>query len=123
VVEQPDEESKFLNGKLAYATKLRSLTIIGEGSIVDTKDFSGNAVKKLQMPVQFVTEANVTETKEWQPNKTANAVLKKLFGSNSKNYIGKKIKIVLEAYKDSYTIKIDELETMQINKNQEKLVA
>jgi hypothetical protein len=115
VVEIPEQESKFLNGKLAYANKLRHLTIIGEGQIVDTKDFNGNAVRKLEVPVEFVTPENVKEVKEWQPNKPASSILEKLWGKDSKAYVGKKIKIVLEAYKDSYQIKIDELETLSLN--------
>lgn len=115
MVEIPEQESDFLNGKLAYKISLRFLTITGEGQIVDTKDFNQNPVKRIELPVEFVDEKNINIKKKWQPNKKAEEILKKLFGKDSKGFVNKKIKIVLEAYKDSYIIKIDELETKALN--------
>lgn len=115
MVEIPEHDSDFLNGKMAYANSLRFLEIIGEGAIVSTEDFHKNPVQRIELPVQFTDLKNVVVKKKWQPNKPAEDVLKKIFGKDTKAMVNKKIKIVLEAYKDSYMIKIDELETKALN--------
>ena len=113
MVEIPEQESDFLNGKIAYEKQVRILTILGEGQIVDAKDFQQNPVKKLELPVEFGDPVKIV--KKWRPNKKAEEALKKLFGKDSKAFVGKKIKVFLEAYKDSYIIKVDELETKSLN--------
>lgn len=115
MVEIPEHDSDFLNGKMAYANALRVLTIIGEGAIVDTEDFHKNPIKRIELPVEFTDTKSVLLKKKWQPNKPAEDALKTIFGKDTKSMVGKKVKVFLEKYKDSYMIKVDEIETRALN--------
>jgi hypothetical protein len=104
-------DSDFLNGKECFEKQIRTIIILNEGSIVDTTDMKGVAIKKLEVEVELPDKMH----KRWRPNQTAKKSLVKLFGPDTKGWIAKKIKLNLDPYQDSYAIKVDELDTMALN--------
>ena len=109
-------DSDFLSGKLCMEKAIRSITINNEGSIVDTTDMSGNKVKKLEL---LVILPDAKEMK-WRPNKTAKKSFITLFGTDTTLWNGKKVKLVLTPFQDTYSIGVDELETPELNKGKGK---
>lgn len=105
-------DSKFLNGKMCFEKQIRNITINNEGAIVDAQDMKGKEVKKLELEVLLPDGKKM----KWRPNLTAKKNLVKLFGPDTFGWQGKKVKLVLTPYQDSYSILVDELDTQELNK-------
>lgn len=103
-------DSNFLSGKYCFEKQIRTITIINEGSIVDATDMKGQAVKKLELDVELPDKSK----QKWRPNQTSKKSLVKLFGPDTKNWL-KQIKLMLVPYEDTYSIQVDELDTMALN--------
>ena len=93
--------------------KVKNLTIMNEGEMVDTEDFkTKKTVSKLQFNVVLPDGAS----KKWRPNQKSKQSLIKLFGEDTKAWVGKKLKLMLVPYEDTYSIQVDEVETPDLNK-------
>lgn len=107
-----DIGSNFLSGKYCFEKTIRSITINNEGSIVDAQDMKGRDVKKLELEILLPNGDKM----KWRPNQTSKKSLVKLFGADSVAWNGKKIKLALTPFQDTYAINVDELETQELNK-------
>jgi len=104
-------DSDYLSGKLCFEKQIRVITIVNDGAIVDAKDMKDKDVKKLELEVQLPDGKKM----KYRPNQTAKKSLVKLFGPDTVHWNGKKIKLVLTPYQDSYSILVDELDTKALN--------
>lgn len=107
-----DIGSSFLSGKQCFEKTIRSITICNEGTIVDAQDMKGRDVKKLELEVLLPDGSKV----RWCPNQTSKKSLVKLYGTESSAWNGKKVKLALTPFQDTYAINVDELETAELNK-------
>ena len=94
--------------------KARELTILDEGKEVDTKDFKGKDVKKIQVNVRC-NDGSKSE-KLWEMNQPSKKSMIKLFGDDTKNWIGKVVKINFTPFESKFSIQIDEMDTELLNK-------
>lgn len=104
-------DSDFISGKLCFEKRIAQITINNEGSIVEAQDMKGNKVNKLELGVLLPEGKSM----KWRPNRTAQKTLVKLFGTDTTQWNKKKVKLVLTPYQDTYSIVVDELETMSLN--------
>lgn len=108
-------ESEYLSGTLMMNKKIKVFTILNEGENVTFEDRETKEdVTKLQFNVRL-SDTEGTE-KKWRPNQKSKGSIIKLFGPDTKAYLGKKIYAMLVPFEDKYSIQIDEIETEKINK-------
>lgn len=105
-------ESEYLSGKFCMDKKVKNLTIMNEGEMVETEDFR---TKKPVTKLQFNVVLPDGTEKKWRPNQKSKGSLIKLFGEDSKAWVGKKLKLMLVPYEDTYSIQVDEIETPELN--------
>ena len=106
--------SNFLNAKFLMDNKARELTILDEGLEVDTKDFKGKDVKRIRVNVKC---NDPTKThKLWELNQASKKTMVRLFGDDTKFWVGKIVKVNFVPFENHFSIQIDEMDTEVINK-------
>lgn len=85
--------------------------IASDGMMVDAQDMKGNKVTKLELGVILPDNKKM----KWRPNRTAQKSLVKLFGTDTVQWNGKKVKLAITPFQDTYQIGVDELDTMALN--------
>lgn len=80
--------------------------------MVETEDYK---TKKKVPKAEFNVVLPDTTEKKWRPNQKSKQSLIKLFGEDTKAWVGKKVKLMLVPYEDTYSIQVDEVETPELN--------
>jgi len=84
------EDDVYLSGEM-FLDKKGQLTIVGEG-IYNEQEIKGEKKRLMNVPVQIAKG----EDRTWTPNKTSRTILVKKFGTDTKNWIGAVVDIVVK---------------------------
>jgi|SRR6185312_408481 len=108
-------ESKFLKADWSIPLGITRVKIITEAQPTE-KEFEGKLKKGVECEVEC--EIPTKDVKTWGMNITSQKSLMKLFGPDTKNWVGKTVKIqyVNVQGSDKKSIQVDEIETEKINK-------
>ena len=115
------DRSEYLKPKFMEERGITVVTILGEGEISTFNDEKTHEVKhRNTVPIDFAGRQDGDPDK-WTLNNKAAKIMTKIFGDDTKSWIGHKIELLV--IKDKYTyITVDELRTTQHKAQQQSTV-
>lgn len=105
-------ESQYLTGQYCLEKIVPSVTIITEGHEVES-EFQGK--KQFKVVCEVICHNADKKQKTWEMNQSCKKILIKVFGPDTKDWMGKNIKLNIVEQNGHQTVYVDELGTRQMN--------
>jgi hypothetical protein len=105
-------DSNYVSAQFCIDNLFKDVVILDEGAEVES-EFQGKKSIKLQVKVQCTDKAKSLKT--WSINQTSKRTLIKIFGDETKLWVGRKVRLQFVDSQGKPTIYVDELETRQLN--------
>lgn len=107
------KDGSYITREFVEERQITLFTIENEGEIVTFEREKGGSVEKISLGVSYEDQRD-DDPKTWtMNNKSRNAIID-LFGSETKNWVGRKVEIKIEGSKEYRHIAVDMIRTRRL---------